>query len=220
MPVRHFTYRFQIGITTSIEEHNSGFNGGDPAEYGRAAGVTGNGVSTYDGRVSDDGTIDIDVMREQPDHGLVLRISEHARGTRDTQPITCVVYGSGTTVCSTIGKVHVEEYALLRFLGENFVDPAQIDAQQHWHVSSVMAGAVAQSDYVIAKNDGGALTINENRQVEMNGTKGGNAVITATVGYDMNRAIPTTVNELTIQREDQGQNYSTVRAQVELQLVP
>ena len=216
-PLRHLVFAFQVGINTSVEEHNSGFNAsyGDGVSRDSSMGTGGNGVSTYAGRASDEGTIAIDVVRVQPDQGLVVSVAEHARGTREAKAATCVVYGAGTVICDPNAKVNVEEIAAIRLLGRNFVDPALIDAHQHWRVQSSVAGATETADYTIQKNDAGVLTIEATRTVSAGPAS---AVTTATIRYDMNSTVPTLVSELTTERRPQGTDYSTMRTQIDLHL--
>ena len=58
---------------------------------------------------------------------------------------------------------HEEELALLRFLGSNFVDPGALDAQRHWQRVQSGASNTTTSDFTIAKNANGIMTIDETR---------------------------------------------------------
>jgi hypothetical protein len=190
-PLRHLVYSFNYGATRNLTAHNSGFNDG-------AGGSIGNGIDSYTDRASTTGTIIVDVIREQPDKGLVLDVSETGNNpARNAKPATCVVYGSGNIICDPSATVNPEEYTVVRLLGENFVDPALIDAQHHWRFSSSGPQYEASSDYTIVKNDGGIMQINETRKVTYVGSRAGSAEVTNTIGYDFTRQIPLWIDEVT-----------------------
>lgn len=209
-PMRHLVYSFHFGMKSSAEAHNSGFSG--------SGGGSGSGVSTYSRSDGDEGTISIDVLREQADHGLVLSVSEQSRNGHDAKPTTCVVYGTGTTICDPNGKVNIEEYSIVRFLGQNFVDPALIDAKQHWHTQSSGGSYSAENDYTITKNNAGVMSISEERLIAYGGATAGKATVTTTIAYDFNRTIPTSITELTTSRQQEGEMYKNVNTQVDASL--
>lgn len=83
-PLRHLVYSF------SYQSRQNGTVTNDPGVGGR---------STYNGNLDDMGTITVDVLREAPDRGLVVVVSEKANYVRSAAPVTCAVYGNTTVVC-------------------------------------------------------------------------------------------------------------------------
>ena len=217
-PLRHLVFGFQWGTTSTITEHNSGFGTIMNPNTGQPETTSGTGITNYRNHAGDEGTISIDVMREQPDRGLVVAVSEDARDNRSAKPATCVVYGSGSIICDPALKVNPEEYSAVRFLGANFVDPALIDAKQHWQIGSYGPDFSATSDYTIGHNNGGVMTITESRNITFTGARHGSAVVDATIGYDFNRTVPMSLDELTMERVQNGHDYTTVRTLVHLTL--
>jgi hypothetical protein len=214
-PQRHLVYAFTYGVSNDTQMHTSGM-GDSSANPGVGPGAA-SGMVDYTGGNSDKGFITVDVVREQPDSGLVVTVSEQGQETRKAEPATCVVYSDTTIVCDPNKRVLSEELTLLRFLGAHFVDPNSLDSKQHWHVER--SGAVSSSaDYTISKNDNGKLTIEEVRIVDETGSRPMKSNINATIGYDFNRQVPTTVDEYMIQRSEHGEQYTTVKAQTVLTL--
>lgn len=152
------------------------------------------------------GTIEVDVLREQTDRGLVVSIREQGNGA---PPATCVVYPNTSLTCDSQQNVNPEEYALLRFLGRGFVDPSQMDAQHRWHVAQNGGGLDSIADYQIVGNTEGTLTIAESQTI---GSKGmTTATIRSTIGYDFNRSLPTSIDERVVQNQ-QGGTQETARS--------
>ena len=219
-PLRHLVYAFHYASDSNVEEHNSGFNG----SYGNGVGTGGNpggssGISNYTQSNGDQGTIVVDVQREQPDRGLVLSVREHARGTRTAKPITCVVYGTGSFICDPNGTLHLEEASVIRFLGENFVDPALIGPKGNWSFQSHSATYNADSTYGIIKHAGSTLTIDEQRSLDMTERGRKSAVVTSTLTYDVAKSVPLSIQEVTMDRADQGMShFSSTRIEVDATL--
>jgi hypothetical protein len=213
-PMRHLVYSFSYGATSSMTVHNSGF-----ANDGNGGG-SGSGVETARGHEGANGKLVVDVLREQPDKGLVVTVAESSdNNERSTKPATCVVYGTGSMICDPNATVNTEALALLRLLGSNFVDPALVDAKQHWHLASDGVGYSAVSDYTIASNKDGVMSIKEDRQLTYTGSRRGTAQATATIGYDFNRSLPTSLSELTTGREQRGNDYTDVKTSIDATLV-
>lgn len=211
-PERHLVYSFTWGLSNDMQVHTSGMGTGDSGSHGSASGM-----ADFAGGNSDKGTITVDVVREQTDTGLVLSVSEQGEETRKAPPATCVVYSDTTIVCDPNKVVHAEELTLLRFLGTHFVDPNQLDAKNHWRVER--DGPISSiADYTISKNDNGAVTIDEVRIVKENGSRQRTTNINATVGYDINRTLPTSISEYSIERSEQGEQYNTIKSQTVLLL--
>ncbi len=218
--VRHLVYSFSWGTTNTTEVHTSGMastgnpgGAGGMSDHGSASGMT-----SSSGGTSDRGTITVDVVRQQPDNGLVVNISEQAIEHRSAPAATCVVYGDLTVVCDPNKKINEEELALLRFLGSNFVDPNSLDANRHWQRVQSGASTTTTSDFTIAKNANGVMTIDETRVEKAAGSRPLTSDITGTVVYDFNRTLPTSVTEASTMRSEQGEQYQTVQEETTLQL--
>jgi len=209
-PLRHLVYAFTWGTTSNLQMQNSGMT--------QNGGTTGSGMSDFGGGTQDRGTITVDVLREQQDRGLVISVSEQAHGQRSAPATTCVVFGNTNVICDSNGKVNAEELALVRLLGAAFVDPAQLDAKRHRQVSQNAPGFTTVSDFVIAQNAAGVMTIVETRTVTGTGSRPYTRNVTATIGYDFNKTIPTTINEDAIERSEGVNQYRVVKSQTTLQL--
>ena len=125
-PIRHLVYNFGVTLSTTSTVHSSGIGGNEPAS----------GMSDYRAGTTDRGQMSVDVLSAQPDNSLVVRISEHGRGTRSTAPVECVAGGAGGVICDmSQGGPNEEEFALLRLLGRNFFNPGAVDNRNHWQVA-------------------------------------------------------------------------------------
>lgn len=196
-PMRHLVYGFDISITSELTIHSSGIDAG--------GGGTGSGIAHYGGGNSDKGTITVDVLGVQPDTGLVVSISEQARGNRTANPATCVTYGMGSVLCDSSQKVNEEEMALLRVIGRNFVNPALIDTKHHWQTSENINGGTETNDYTIASDSGnGTIGIDYLRVLKIEGAGGFRADTHGNLSYDQKRTIPTQIKEDTVTRQNQG----------------
>ncbi len=82
----------------------------------------GSGTSHYEAALDDKGTMTVGILGKQSDGGLIVSISEAGQQTRRAPPATCVVYGNTRVICDPNKTVYTEEYTLLRFLGQNFVE--------------------------------------------------------------------------------------------------
>lgn len=211
---RHLVYGFTWGTQTDLETLTSGIGSGG------ASGATGSsGTSDSKGGLGDQGTIVVDVVAEQPDKGLVIKVSEQAEKIRSAGAATCVVYGSTGVICDPNATVNPEEMALIRFLASNFVDPASIDANQHWKIQNSTPQYSVTADYAIVKNAGGLMTISESRQIKQTQPTILTTDVTTTIDYDFNRMLPTSVNEYSIERNRAGMDqYQTVKTQTVLVL--
>ena len=216
--VRQLVYSFTWGTTNATETHISGI-AMTGNSMGMNGGSSGSGMVSSTGGASDHGTITVDVERQQPDKGVVVSISEQAVERRSAPAATCVVYGDLTVVCDPNKKINVEELALLRLLGSNFVDPSDLDAQRHWQRHQDAATSSYTSDFTISKNANGMMTINETAIQKDTGARPGTSNVTGTIVYDFNRTIPTSLTEQTVLRSEQGEEYQTVTSETALQLV-
>ena len=198
-----------------------GATAGQQASTGMPSAQQTNGISHYGGTLTDKGTMTVDIKGRQADGGLIVSISEQGEDLRKAPPATCVVYGNTNVICDPNKTVYTEEYTLLRFLGANFVDPNQIDANKHWRVGpSSSQGQTVQADYAIASNNGGKMQIGETRKIVTTGSGKLETDIETKVGYDYNRTVPTSVDEYATQRTDAGiSGTSTTTYQTTLSLV-
>lgn len=218
--VRHLVYTFTWGTNNTTEVQTAGMasTGNPTGAGGMSDHGSASGMSSSSGGASDHGTISVDVVRQQSDGGLVVSISEQAVAQRSAPAATCVAYGDLTVVCDPNKKINEEELALLRFLGSNFVDPNVLDAQRHWQRVQTGASNTATSDFTIAKNANGVMTIDEVRVEKASGARPLTSDVTGTIVYDMSRTLPTSVTESTTTRSEQGEQYQTVRQETTLQL--
>lgn len=124
-PVRHLVYSLTWGATTDLETHTSGF--ADETGAMKSPGAP-SGIASSTAGTQDQGTITVDVEREQPDRGLVVDISEQANGRRSAPSATCVVFGNTHIICDPNKKINAEELTLLTLprLELRGCDPARL----------------------------------------------------------------------------------------------
>jgi hypothetical protein len=215
--VYHFSYSADQEVTArdsntnaeTVDSETKTINGGT------------NGISHYGGKLDDKGTMTVQIIgKPQADGGQVVTISEAGEQVRRAPPATCVVYGNTRAICDPNKTVYTEEYTLLRFLGSKFVDPSQLDKNKHWEISQNSPSLDVTADYTINSNNSGAMQITETRKLRE--TSGGSLTTDtqAKIGYDINKSMPTSVDEYTTQRHDNGvEGTSTTIYQTTLQLV-
>jgi hypothetical protein len=204
-PLRHLVYAF----TYQSNQHGAVSN--DPGT---------SGARSYNGTLGDRGTITVDVLREAPDRGLVVVVSEQGEATRSASPVTCAVYGNTTVACDTGKPTNSEEYTLLRFLGSNFVDPNQVDANGHWAISQANVGVTIKADYTITSNDNGLLTIDETRHFSDTSLGTTTSDAQTKLQYNGRRLVPTSIDEYAIAHQNSGiKGVTTTTYQTTLSLV-
>jgi hypothetical protein len=212
-------YSFSYSADQSITARDSSTNTEDISTDLVSGG--NNGISHYGGKLDDKGTMTVQIIgKPQADGGQVVTISEAGENTRRAPAATCVVYGNTHAICDPNKTVYTEEYTLLRFLGSKFVDPGQLDKNKHWEISQNAPSLDVTADYTISSNNHGAMQITETRKLRQ--ASGGSLTtdIQTKIGYDMNKSIPTSVDEYATQRHDNGvQGTSTTIYQTTLQLV-
>lgn len=217
-PLRHLVYGFTWGSTTDRTTNVSGFVQSGGMGGSMEAGGAASGMAENSGGTQDQGTIAVDVLREQPDKGLVVSISEQARNTRSARPTTCVVYGNTNVICDPNGKINEEEMVLLRYLGTTFVDPSQIDPKNHWQVSQNTPDLSTTTDFTIAHNESGLMTVDMTRVTKGTGAHQYERDATGTLTYNFSRTLPSAVNEQSIERSQRGSEYDVVKTSTVLQL--
>ena len=201
-PIRHLVFNMGVTIATTLTQHTSGIGGDGPAS----------GSVDSKGSDSETGTIVADIMAVQPDTGLVVRVSEQARGDRNNEPTMCVTYGTGTIVCDmSKGGPNEEEMSLLRVLGRDFVNPVLMDANKHWRTSSEIPGGKETNDYRIDSQTGDLADISYQRVLDMGGAQSFNASTQGKIVYNQKLSVPTSMVEDTITRKNgMGGDYTTV----------
>jgi hypothetical protein len=203
-PLRHLVYSF----TFEMRE-----NGTVTSETGSS------GAHSYSATLDDKGTITVDVLKEAPDRGLLVIVSEQGTDTRKAAPATCAVYGNTDVICDPSKLVNVEEYALLRFLGPTFVDPKQVDEKGHWAVSNTKGATSVTADYTITSNDTGVMTITEQRHVQDKSQGFVTSDSETKIDYNAPRLVPTSIDEYKTEQRHAGiQGISTTTYQTTLKL--
>jgi hypothetical protein len=199
----------------------SGGGGKNPTTGGgNSLSNPGSGTSHYSSALNDKGTMTVDILGKQSDGGLIVSISEAGQQTRRAPAATCVVFGNTHVICDPNKTVYTEEYTLLRFLGQNFVDPANIDAKRHWQVVQNSPAMNVTADYVIGPTTGSDVQISETRKISTPGQSNVTTDVETKIGYDMSRTVPTSVAEYVTQRQDRGvSGMGTTVYQTTLQLV-
>jgi hypothetical protein len=215
-PTRHLVYDFTYGSSSDLTVEDAGIasTGGQ-----MTAGASASGISDDRSGQADQGTITVDVMQIQPDTGLVVDVSEQAQTYRTAVVAECIVYGNTNVVCDPEKKVNDEELLVLRLLGRNFVDPAQVDDKNHWRVAHSDTDGIMTDDFTIAKNVNGAMQIASERVFKRLGAQ----IVTTTsdtkIDYDFNRTVPTSISEEAITREQRGMSaYNTTIVQTTMTL--
>lgn len=200
-------YNFTYSASQNITARDSA----DSAEtYGPSGGgqtqITGgsNGISHYGGSLTDKGTITVNVVKKQPDGGMVVTISEQGESIRRASPAECVVYGNTNVICDPNKTVYTEEFTLLRFLAQNFVDPSQLDANKHWSIVQNVNNDQVSAQYAIDSNNNGQMQIGERRTIKENGSGHLTTDIQTKIGYDFTRTVPMSIDEYAQQYTDSG----------------
>jgi hypothetical protein len=194
-----FTYGSEQDVSARDQQMNIDIGG---------QGMT-SGISHYHGSLTDKGTIKVDILSQQPDQGLVVSISEQGENTRRAPPATCVVYGDTRVICDPSKTVYPEEYTLLRFLGPNFIDPSQFDANKHWSVSQHGSVVAVKADYTVTGSDNGTMEISESRKIVPNAGGSLTTDIQTKLGYNVANSVPTSIDEYVTQRQDNGVSGTT-----------
>lgn len=192
--LRHLVYSFTYGVQGSLTVHNE-----MPNLSSTSSGLAG--LHDYNGSEQDHGTITVDVVREQPDTGLIVTVSESATESRKADPATCVTYGTTNVICDPNKRVTSEELAVVRLLGRNFVDPNKMDEKGHWQLAQSNASEAVTDDYSLSPGKSGLVSIQETRVIKVLGVNPSTSDVSATIAYDLNRQLPTNVQEYVIERD-------------------
>jgi hypothetical protein len=217
--VYNFTYSAKQNVAArddvnSVETYGVTSGGGTAITGGT------NGISHYGGTLTDKGTMTVELVKRQPDGALVVMISEQGEQIRRSPPAECVVYGNTNVLCDPNKTVYTEEYTLLRFLGGNFVDPSQLDANRHWVITQSSGLDNVRADYTINSSNNGSMQIGEKRSIRESGVGHLTTDVESKIGYDFTRSVPTSVDEYAQQYTDSGlKGTSRTIYQTTLQLV-
>lgn len=205
---RQLVYAFSYGSQQStVQRGSQNMDVGSGSSPQQAHVTSGNDY--YGGALGETGTITVEIVRVQPDKGLIVSISEQGRGTRSAAPATCVAYGNTLVICDPNKTVNSEEYTLLRFLGPNFIDPNQLDAKRHWAIDQPGGATAVKSDYVIEGDANGLMTIGETRTITQANAKSTTTDVQTKIGYDLARTLPVSIDEYVTERRDNGVSGST-----------
>lgn len=161
------------------------------------------------------GILKIDVLRQEPDGGVVLSVNEDPSNA--SSAVTCVAFDDTGVVCDPNREIGPEVPPIVSLFGKNFVDPARLDADRHWRVSPPSSDETT-ADYRIRKAQGSLLDIEETGVLAKKGSQS-KTTIDASIEYDVARSIPISVEESTVRRSQQGiisQTFAT-RASFTLQ---
>jgi hypothetical protein len=224
-PVPTLVYNFTYSANQDINAKDSSnpaedYGAPNASTGGNALSNPGSGTSHYQTGLNDKGTMTVDILGKQSDGGLIVSISEAGQQTRRAPPATCVVYGNTRVICDPNKTVYTEEYTLLRFLGQNFVDAANIDAKRHWQVVQDSPTLKVTADYVIGPTTSSDVQISETRKIVTPGQSNVTTDVETKIGYDMSRIVPATIAEYVTQRQDRGvKGMATTIYQTTLQLV-
>jgi hypothetical protein len=198
---QNITARDDKNSSESVETSVMQTCGGGPTCLGN---TYGSAISHYAGSLTDRGTMTVNIIKKQPDGALVVMISEAGENIRRASPAECVVYGNTNVICDSNKTVYTEEYTLLRFLAQNFVDPSELDANKHWAIVQDMNNDHVTANYVIDSNNNGQMQIGESRTITETGPGHLTTDVTTKIGYDYTRTVPTSVTEYAQQYTDAG----------------
>lgn len=217
--VYNFTYSANQNISSRDSANPAeNMSGSTPGEL--AGGTANSGISHYNGSLNDKGTMTVEIIKKQPDGALVVMISEQGQNVRRASPAECVVYGNTNVICDPNKTVYSEEYTLLRFLANNFVDPTQTQTGGHWQIVQDVNNDHVTADYAINGDTNGMMQIGEKRTVKELGAGHLTTNIETKIGYDYTRTVPMSVDEYAQQYTDAGINGSQKSIyQTTLQLV-
>jgi len=199
-PLRRLVFRFTYGDTNDMTMHSSGIGDAGDAKGAPSTGSGGSGIGDFVARVADRGTIDVTVKATQPDGGLIVSVAEKARNTRTALPATCIVYSNTTVLCDRTKKVNLEEMELLAYLGQDFVNPVQIDANGHWGFQSSGPHDSMKAGYTIRSHQGSNFLIDMTRTYSQSGLDAYTSNTTGHFTYDAMRTVPTAIVESVVTR--------------------
>ncbi len=216
--LRHLIYNFTFTTTSNLAVSTSGISTGT-GDGSMGSTAPASGVSNFQGGNADKGTITADVLQATPDGGLVVEISEQAENTRKAPVVKAAVYGDGRVFYDSSQTMNEEELELLRTLGRNFVNTANLDAKNHWQITGSGADLSVAADYTIKSNTNGILDIEMQRVIKMTGAQAQNTTTDGSIIYNLADSMPTTIREESMTRQQQQMDqYSTMQTHIDLTL--
>ncbi len=209
-PLRRLVFRFTYGDANQVTTTSSGIS----------SSGQGSGINSYVARVSDYGTIHVTVKSAQPNGSLVVSVAEHARNSRSALPATCIVYSDTALLCDHTKKINIEEMELLSYLGQNFVNPVQIDAKGHWGYKVTGAHTSMKSGYTIRSHSGSKFLIDMTRTYEQSGMDAFTSETTGHFTYNAMMTVPTAIVEsIVTRRQGSFGKHVTDRTEVSYKLI-
>ncbi|HLI97031.1 MAG TPA: hypothetical protein VKT72_13260 [Candidatus Baltobacteraceae bacterium] len=209
-PIRHLVYNFDVSISTTSNVQ-SAVTTGEPMT----------GSTNFQAGTGDRGQITVDVLSVQPDTGLVVQISEKTTsGARNADPTMCVVYGNTEIICDqSKGQLYQEELALLRLLGHGFINPATIDAKNHWHYGTNNPQSQETDDFTLGKANGDLVPVTYQRVLKVTGGSGFDSTTDGSISYNQKLNVPISISENTSMRKQAGiGTYNTTQQKITLSL--
>jgi hypothetical protein len=89
-------------------------------------------------------------------------------------------------------------------LGQNFIDPSNLDAHRHWQVIQNAPTMNVIADYTLGPTTSSDVSVNETRKIRQTGGGSLTTDVQTKIGYDMSRSLPTSIDEYVTQRHDNG----------------
>jgi hypothetical protein len=166
----------------------------------------------YDRPERRSGNVTVGVLREEPDGGLVLRVTESDSTAASPKTTTCVAFGDTTVVCDPNVQTGPELPVLMALMGKRFFDPARLDSDRHWHVQS-QGSTENVADYRIVNVRGSLVDIDEDA-VRSEASSNWKTLTKAVIEYDAARSLPTSIDESTVRRSQTGIVYETAETHV------
>lgn len=188
-PLRHLEYLFSIDAGGVTDYHYNGIPGSDLRP---SSGVGGAAVSQ-----GARGTMYVDVLSIASDGALMVKISELVQNApRAGQAYTCTVYGNTTVVCPSVPAPTAAEWALLAYLGRNFVDGAPWDADHHWRRTQETPQDALVEDFTMdGAADAKLVVVREKKTVEMHNGGFGNRTEQIEITYNRSMEVPDAVHD-------------------------
>ncbi len=200
-PLRHLEFAFSADYEGVGQSHYSGGGGTNP--------IGGTASSSFSGgRV---GTISVDVLSIAPDGGLLVEISEWIRyQPRPRQTYRCTVYGNTTVVCPQTVSPSDAEWALLQFLGRQFVDAAPWDADRHWQFKDSPPGSDQVADFTMSDSgDGKTVVVKEVKKIVVHNGSSETITDRTDITYDRSMEVPVAVRVDRVANGRAGTEQST-----------
>lgn len=168
-------------------------------------------------RQLDRGTITVDMLGNQTDGSLVVRVTQ-SPGQRDDSAATCVVFSTTAIVCDPNKTISLEEVTLIRFLAPDVVESNH--DQTHWKLQEDSPQASFQATYSVLQIAGGMMTIDERRSAKGEAGPYSTDDSSSKFTYDVARAVPTAIVDSLVQKTVRYGKYLTMQRATIFQLLP